>query len=43
MVELKQEVHSPDLMKEVGFVSYSSVSDSSYYDSSTPKSSSDSG
>lgn len=42
MVELKQEVHSPDLIKEAGFVSYSSFSDISY-DTSTPKSSSDSG
>lgn len=41
MVELKEELHSPDLMKEVGFVSYSSFSDSSY-ETSTPKSSSDS-
>lgn len=29
MVEVKDEVHTPDLMKEVGFVSNASPSDSS--------------
>lgn len=42
MVERKDQVHTPDLTKEVGFVFCASRSESSY-NAITPKSSYDSG